>query len=112
MVRYDFYQEWKNYAYKEYFSLEIEKIRIVKETKSLMRFHILLLFYRRLSTENIKPIGREMSKLIHSNPLIVFDIIIDQIQVFDNFIAPVVDSLKYISDFGYDALIGKSSFYS
>lgn len=32
-----------------------------------------LLFYRRLTKENVKPSGRQIGKLSHSNPTILFD---------------------------------------
>lgn len=32
-----------------------------------------VLFYRRLTKENVKPSGRQIGKLSHSNPTILFD---------------------------------------
>ena len=59
---------------------------------------------RRLTKENVKPSGRQIGKLSHSNPTILFDYILSQIQKYDNLIAPVVDSLKYLTSLNYDVL--------
>ncbi|KAI5249621.1 Tho Complex Subunit 2 [Manis pentadactyla] len=59
---------------------------------------------RRLTKENVKPSGRQIGKLSHSNPTILFDYILSQIQKYDNLITPVVDSLKYLTSLNYDVL--------
>ncbi|ROI15854.1 THO complex subunit 2 [Anabarilius grahami] len=61
-------------------------------------------FPRRLTKENVKPSGRQIGKLSHSNPTILFDYILSQIQWYDNLITPVVDSLKYLTSLNYDVL--------
>lgn len=58
----------------------------------------------RLSKENVKPSGRQIGKLSHSNPCFLFDYILSQIQTWDNLIGPVVDSLKYLTMLSYDVL--------
>lgn len=63
-----------------------------------------VLFLRRLSKENVKPSGRQIGKLSHSNPCFLFDYILSQIQTWDNLIVPVVDSLKYLTMLSYDVL--------
>uniref|UniRef100_A0A671DPD5 THO complex subunit 2 n=1 Tax=Rhinolophus ferrumequinum TaxID=59479 RepID=A0A671DPD5_RHIFE len=60
--------------------------------------------HRRLTKENVKPSGRQIGKLSHSNPTILFDYILSQIQKYDNLITPVVDSLKYLTSLNYDVL--------
>uniref|UniRef100_G1RYH8 THO complex subunit 2 n=1 Tax=Nomascus leucogenys TaxID=61853 RepID=G1RYH8_NOMLE len=59
---------------------------------------------KRLTKENVKPSGRQIGKLSHSNPTILFDYILSQIQKYDNLITPVVDSLKYLTSLNYDVL--------
>merc|ERR1719457_282937 len=59
---------------------------------------------KRLTKENVKPSGRQIGKLSHSNPTILFDYILSQIQWYDNLITPVVDSLKYLTSLNYDVL--------
>uniref|UniRef100_A0A673WPC3 THO complex subunit 2 n=1 Tax=Salmo trutta TaxID=8032 RepID=A0A673WPC3_SALTR len=58
----------------------------------------------RLTKENVKPSGRQIGKLSHSNPTILFDYILSQIQWYDNLIGPVVDSLKYLTSLNYDVM--------
>ncbi|KAJ8878246.1 hypothetical protein PR048_018823 [Dryococelus australis] len=67
----------------------------VKKIKSLMK---------RVSKENIKPVGRLLGKLTHSSPGCIFDYMLLQIQIYDNLITPVVDSLKYLTSLSYDML--------
>uniref|UniRef100_A0A915HGQ3 Uncharacterized protein n=1 Tax=Romanomermis culicivorax TaxID=13658 RepID=A0A915HGQ3_ROMCU len=62
---------------------------------------------RRLSRENCKLQGRLLSKLCHSNPSVVFDYLLNQIKQFENFIHPVVDMLKSITQLSYDVLACK-----
>lgn len=78
-----------------------------------------------MTKDNVKPSGRLIGKLSHSNPGIIFDYVsiinaccgfmwltcalftiqvLSQIQRYDNFIIPVVDSLKYLVPLAYDVL--------
>lgn len=59
---------------------------------------------QRMSKENVKLFGRRIGKLSHSNPGVLFDGILSKIQQYDNFIAPVVDSLKYLTNLAFDIL--------
>lgn len=49
---------------------------------------------QRLTKENVKLFGRKIGKLSHNCPGPLFDDILAKIQMFDNLIAPIVDSLK------------------
>ena len=59
---------------------------------------------QRVSKENVKPTGRQLGKLSHSSPGLLFTYILSQIQVYDNLIGPVVDSLKYLTNLSFDVL--------
>ena len=89
-------------------------------------FQFLCTFLRRLTKDNVKPSGRQIGKLSHNNPGIIFDYVsmwlvwwtvclppcsfvvfsqvLSQIQKYDNIIIPVVDSLKYLTPIAYDVL--------
>ncbi|XP_037087592.1 THO complex subunit 2-like [Pollicipes pollicipes] len=67
----------------------------IKMSKSLMK---------RISKENVKPLGRLMGKLTHNAPGYMFEYMLGQIQIYDNLIGPMVDSLKYITNLSYDVL--------
>ncbi|XP_065885468.1 THO complex subunit 2-like isoform X2 [Dysidea avara] len=94
-VRYQLYGQWKNHSYELYPSLLFAKAVTINRAKYIMK---------RLTKENVKPSGRHLGKLSHSNPGIVFDCVLSQIQTYDNLIVPVVDALKYLSPLGYDIL--------
>ncbi|KAL1434887.1 hypothetical protein MTO96_001763 [Rhipicephalus appendiculatus] len=93
--RYLLYHHWKNNAYKSHPLLIRVKADSLKKIKYIMK---------RLSKENVKPSGRQIGKLSHSNPCFLFDYILSQIQTWDNLIVPVVDSLKYLTMLSYDVL--------
>ncbi|XP_070391314.1 THO complex subunit 2 isoform X1 [Dermacentor albipictus] len=93
--RYLLYHHWKNSAYKSHPLLIRVKADSLKKIKYIMK---------RLSKENVKPSGRQIGKLSHSNPCFLFDYILSQIQTWDNLIVPVVDSLKYLTMLSYDVL--------
>lgn len=60
---------------------------------------------RRLAKENVRQYGRLVAKVTHSNPVIVLPLIIDQLQAYDNIIAPVVDAFKFLTPLSFDVLI-------
>ncbi|XP_055951703.1 THO complex subunit 2-like [Argiope bruennichi] len=93
--RYSFYYNWKTSASTSHPLLIKVKADILKRLKYIMK---------RLSKENVKPSGRQIGKLSHSNPGYIFDYILSQIQNWDNLIAPVIDSLKYLTSLSYDVL--------
>lgn len=39
---------------------------------------------QRISKENVKPTSRQLGKLTHSSPGLLFDYILSQIQLYDN----------------------------
>lgn len=49
---------------------------------------------KRLTKENVKPMGRQIGRVSHSNPCIIFDQILSQIQRYDNMILPICNALK------------------
>jgi THO complex subunit 2 len=59
---------------------------------------------RRLVKENVKPIGRLLGKLTHSNPGVVLEYIVDSIQMHDDFAQVAVDAFKYLSRLSFDVL--------
>lgn len=93
--RYRLYGLWKNDTFQNHPLLIKRKVDIVKRIKYIMK---------RLSKDNVKPTGRSLGKLSHSCPGFLFDYILSQIQIYDNLIGPVVDSLKYLTNLSYDVL--------
>lgn len=93
--RYCLYSRWKNDTYQTYPQLMRKRGDAQKQIKNLMK---------RVSKENVKPVGRLIGKLTHCSPGFLFDYVLLQIQVYDNLILPVVDSLKYLTNLSYDVL--------
>jgi hypothetical protein len=60
---------------------------------------------RRVSKENVKPIGRLLGKLLCMAPVTVSAIIMDQIKAYENMIIPIVDSLRFASPLALDTLV-------
>uniref|UniRef100_A0A3P9JYT3 THO complex subunit 2 n=1 Tax=Oryzias latipes TaxID=8090 RepID=A0A3P9JYT3_ORYLA len=91
---YRLYGQWKNETYSSHPLLVKVKAQTVERAKYIMR----------LTKENVKQSGRQIGKLSHSNPTILFDYMLSQIQWYDNLIVPVVDSLKFLTSLNYDVL--------
>ncbi|ODM96311.1 THO complex subunit 2 [Orchesella cincta] len=94
--RYRLYGSWKSEAILLLHpSLLRKRVDVLKKVKHLMR---------RISKENVKPMGRQLGKLSHSMPAVIFDYVLSQIQLFDNLISPVIDALKFLTTLSYDVL--------
>lgn len=59
---------------------------------------------KRLSKDNIKETGRQLSKVSHSNPLVVFTTILNQIESYDNLIQMMVDTFVHVTELSLDVL--------
>ncbi|XP_064404641.1 THO complex subunit 2-like isoform X2 [Halichondria panicea] len=94
-TRYQLYGRWKNDSFQHHPELIDAKTETLNRGKFIMK---------RITVDNIKPSGRQIGKLSHSFPGVIFDYVLSQIQRYDNFISPVVDSLKYLTPLGYDVL--------
>lgn len=93
--RYRLYEHWKGDTIVMHPVLLRYKGTVLKAIKKLMQ---------RVAKENVKPTGRQLGKLSHSSPGLIFTYILSQIQVYDNLIGPVVDSLKYLTNLSFDVL--------
>ncbi|CAH8559656.1 unnamed protein product [Schistosoma guineensis] len=93
--RYRLYGQWKHFNVQTEPSLIRRRAQVMCYAKAIMK---------RLSKENVKPMGRHLGKLSHSNPGLLFDHVLHTVQLFTNLINPVVEALKYVSSLGYDML--------
>jgi THO complex subunit 2 len=94
-IRYALYNYWKNESYLVHPKLIRMRGDAEQDIKALMK---------RVSKENVKPVGRRIGKLTHSSPGFLFDYVLGQIQLYDNLIAPVVDALRFLTSLSYDVL--------
>jgi len=59
---------------------------------------------KRLSKDNIRDMGKQVSKVSHNNPLVVFNLILNQIESYDNLILMMVDMFKYMGHLSLDVM--------
>lgn len=93
--RYGLYGEWKDTMYRRIPALSVRKAEAERDVKSILR---------RLSTENVKKFGKTLAKAVHTNPTIIFNVVLNQVQSYDNLIVPVVEAARYLTEFGYDVM--------
>ncbi|KAF4324850.1 hypothetical protein JM18_005307 [Phytophthora kernoviae] len=92
--RYRMYLHWFE-AYDNFSELRLREAQVVQSTRGVMR---------RLTADRAKLSARSLTHVAHSNPLIVFRTMLRQIQSYDNLIQPVVESFKFVTPLGMDAL--------
>ncbi|GAN01894.1 THO complex subunit Tho2 [Mucor ambiguus] len=93
--RYALYGEWFNDFYKKSVETKLLKAHTEREIKDIMR---------RVAKNDVRRSGRDLGKLAHSNPTIVFNIMLDQIQQMDNLATLIPDACRYLGDCAYDVL--------
>jgi len=59
---------------------------------------------KRLSKDNIRDMSRQLAKVTHSNPLVVFATILSQIESYDNMVEVMVEALRFVNPLGLDVL--------
>ncbi|KAI5479958.1 Tho2 protein [Pseudohyphozyma bogoriensis] len=59
---------------------------------------------RRLSTDNAKKLGESFTKVVRTNPTIVFAIVLNQVQSYDDLFPPVFETGRYLTNFGFKVL--------
>jgi THO complex subunit 2 len=93
-TRFAFYGEWRQ-LYQKLPELQLRKSQVERDARDYMR---------RLSTETVKVMGKNLAKLAHSNPLVLFDVMLNQVMSYDNFIGPASDATRYLGSFESDTL--------
>ncbi|CEP13912.1 hypothetical protein [Parasitella parasitica] len=93
--RYALYGEWFNDFYKKNNETKLLKARTERDIKYIMR---------RVAKNDVRRCGRDLGKLAHSNPTIVFNIMLNQIQQMDNLATLIPDACRYLGDCAYDVL--------
>jgi THO complex subunit 2 len=93
-ARFAFYGEWRR-LYQKIPELELRKSQIERDARDIMR---------RLSTETVKVMGKNLAKLAHSNPLVLYDVMLNQVMSYDNFIGPASEATRYLGPLESDTL--------
>lgn len=93
-IRYKLYHNWKDEG--------TNPIMLKNRGQVLLRakHHM-----KRLSKDLLRFTGRQMGKLCYSNPVIVLNYVLLQIQSYDNLIGLVVDSFRFLTPLALDVLI-------
>ncbi|KAJ3319211.1 THO complex subunit 2 [Boothiomyces sp. JEL0866] len=94
-TRYALYGEWRHFTYSRIDILQIASTGNRKDIQYIMN---------RLSKENVKLNGRQIGKIVHSNPTLTFSYIINMIESYDNMIPFVVEATRYLTDLDLDIL--------
>lgn len=95
-VRYRLYGAWRDSSNT---SSEPELIAMRLQAVSSTKY-----FRKRVAASRVKECGRMLVKFCLPNPLICFQLILEQIQAFDNMIPVVVEGLKYLTKLCFDCL--------
>jgi len=91
--RFRLYSHWQGINTQKF--LDVQRAMVLGRTKYCLK---------RLSKDTVKLIGRQLGKLCHIHPFAVFDYLLGQVQVYQNFITPVVESLRFLSGLELDIL--------
>jgi THO complex subunit 2 len=59
---------------------------------------------KRISKDNIRDMSRQFAKVTHSNPLVVFTTILNQIESYDNMVELMVEAQRFANPLGLDVL--------
>lgn len=57
-----------------------------------------------MKKKNSKHVGRALAKVAHSNPLVIFRVILTQVESYDNMINPIIESLGFMTPLALDVL--------
>jgi len=61
---------------------------------------------KRLANEkkSSKQVGRQLAKIAHSNPVVLFDVLLTQVEAYDNMIHPLMDAFGFMTPLALDVL--------
>ncbi|KAI5809240.1 transcription factor/nuclear export subunit protein 2-domain-containing protein [Pyronema omphalodes] len=93
--RYSLYGEWISVTCKRNPELKNKVAETEKETKDLLK---------RISKTTIGPMARALAKVATSNPITVMQVVLSQVEGYDNLIECVVDAARYFTPLGFDAV--------
>ena len=95
-ARWRLYGEWKDHTYRSHPELRIRAVQADRESKGILR---------RLSLNTIDSLSGPVAKLAHSNPCILFQNAVNQIQAYENLATVVIQALRYVTNMGFDVLV-------
>eukprot|EP01022_Parablepharisma_sp_SALTPOND_P003062 TRINITY_DN1121_c0_g1_i1.p1 TRINITY_DN1121_c0_g1~~TRINITY_DN1121_c0_g1_i1.p1 ORF type:complete len:867 (-),score=104.28 TRINITY_DN1121_c0_g1_i1:1480-4080(-) len=93
--RYNMYNEWLTTAYFSHPLLIVQYALSTKETRKWLK---------RLARGNVRQTGKLLAKLSHSNPCLLFDLVLTQAKSYENQIQSIVSSLTSCSQLALDVV--------
>ena len=96
--RFKFYGHWKDAMYDKYPELWCQREDAKKDTKYLLRrYHV--------DESNQKKLGRMFARYINCQPVLVFELVLKQLQSYCGNVTTVVDGFRYLTNLDRDVLI-------
>lgn len=102
-TRYKLYKDWTGPG--------LERAGMMGGLKSMVRVQAEMIAgketrhtLKRLTDRNVGDMGRQVSKQTHSNPLVVFMTILNQIESYDNLIQMMVEIVRFVTPLSMDIL--------
>ena len=109
-IRYTMYSLWRKHglaktALRSISNTALVPLKPLKQIQSEVQTSIATKYYlKRMSKDNIKDMGKQISKIAHNNPLVVFTLILNQIESYDNLILMMVDMFKFMGNLSLDVM--------
>lgn len=94
-TRYSLYGEWSSVSSKRIPELKLKVAETERETRDLLK---------RISKTNVKLMARQLAKVATSMPVVVMQVVLGQVEGYDNLIECVVDAARYFTPLGFDAV--------
>ena len=105
-IRYALYAAWRKYGLeKAALASTIDPPKPLAQIESEVTTGISTKYLlKRMAQDNIKDMGRQVSKVAHNNPLVVFTLILNQIESYDNLILMMVETFKFMGVLSLDVM--------
>lgn len=100
-TRYRLYTDWRGSGLERWGMGSKPYLQVQRESEAGKAARYTL---KRLSKDNVRDMGRQVSKVTHSNPLVVFTTILNQIESYDNLIQMMVETVRYVTPLSLDVL--------
>jgi len=100
-TRYSLYRDWRGGGLEKagLSSKPLFQVQSEMEAGKAARYSL-----KRLAKDNVRDMGRQVSKVTHSNPLVVFSTILSQVESYDNLIEMMVEAVRFVTPLGLDVL--------
>jgi hypothetical protein len=105
-TRYRLYEDWRGAGLERaglssspHNGKALPNVRSEMEAGKAARYAL-----KRLSKDNIRDMSRQLAKVTHSNPLVVYATILSQIESYDNMVEVMVEAQRFVNPLGLDVL--------